>query len=195
MTVWACTSERNRTQFSPPMRNHWSFPLGALETLRSWMWKQANKQTRTKPKHLSKSIRFIHCNLVWEDIHWEQHTCQSKSWKPGEWPLGPGICVISRPLFSKLVSVKVTVCGNENRLGWWLLSVKTAHTASVARHKAKLRARHGRRGWEPVWRCGGIQGLETCNQGLLDSMDVFLKPGLRSIASHKLLGQLGWGRY
>lgn len=144
MTAWAWTSERYRTQFSPPMWNHWLFPLGALETLRSWTWKQTNKQTRTKPKHLSKSIRFIHSNLVWEAIHWEQHTWQSKSWKPGEWPLGVDIRVISRPLLSKLVSVKVTVCGNGNRMGWWLLSVKTAHMASVARRKAKLRAGLGR---------------------------------------------------
>lgn len=80
-------------------------------------------------------------------------------------------------------------------MGWWLLSVKTAHMAFVARHKAELRAGHGRRGCESVWLWGGIQGLETCNQGLLDSMDVFFKPGLGSIASHKLLCQLGWGKY
>lgn len=84
--------------------------------------------------------------------------------------------VISHPLISKLVSMKVTVCGNGNRMGWWLLSVKTAHMASVARCKAKLRVRHKRRGCEPVWLWDRIQGLEASYHGLLDSTDLEAGP-------------------
>lgn len=120
---------------------HLAFQFDALETLWRWTWTQTNKQNKKKPKHLSKLIRFVHSNLVLEDIHLDQHTCQSKFWQPWEWSLGLGIYIIYNPLICKLVSMKVTVCGNGNRMGWWLLSVKTAHMASVARQNEKLRSR------------------------------------------------------
>lgn len=44
------------------------------------------------------------------------------------------------PLIYKMVSKKVTVCGNGKHMGWWLLSVKIAGMAHVARRNVKLSA-------------------------------------------------------
>lgn len=43
-------------------------------------------------------------------------------------------------LIYKMVSKKVTVCGNGKHMGWWLLSVKIAGMAHVARRNVKLSA-------------------------------------------------------
>lgn len=86
---------------------------------------------------------FVQPNLVLKDIHQDQHTCPGQFQEPREWPRGLDLPAVCSPLICKLVSMKVTVCGNENHMRWWLLSVKIADMACVARRNVKLRA--GRR--------------------------------------------------
>lgn len=83
---------------------------------------------------------FVQPNLVLKDIHEDQHTCPGQSQESCEWPRGLDLPAVCSPLICKLVSMKVTVCGNRNHMRWWLLSVKIANMARVARHNVKLRA-------------------------------------------------------
>lgn len=88
-------------------------------------------------------------------------------------------------LIYKMVSKKVTVCGNGKHMGWWLLSVKIAGMAHAARRNVKLSAGRQKLCEERKNSCFrrlemgaclvGEEGLGREGQGLLKGRDVCMK--------------------
>lgn len=192
-------SSRNGKKQLPiclPIKSSLSLKLDSIENLLNWTW---TKRRRKKNNMWVINQHFVQPNLVLKDIHQDQHTCPGQFREPREWPRGLDLPVVCSPLICKLVSMKVTVCGNGNHMGWWLLSVKIASMACVARHNIRLRA--GRRKLceerkkvvsenlrqEPAWLGRKCQaGTGTWNLGTHWRRDACVKhqPSLPSLVLH-----------
>ena len=132
-------------------QNSNSCPYKKQPAFETWpCWKPTELNTEEKAKGILKkeekkkqeviNQHFVQPNLVSKTFIKTNIPVQANPGSPVSGHVDLTSWLSAVPLIYKMVSKKVTVCGNGKHMGWWLLSVKIAGMAHVARRNVKLSA-------------------------------------------------------